>query len=79
MLAVIIYGAYGKELIYFAAFMLACFGAMTLGRWTTKKLMLFMFWIAVVIALMNAAIAIFNAYTINSPVRNTSGSTGVPV
>jgi hypothetical protein len=47
---------------------------MLLGKWTTKNLLLFMFWIAVVIALMNAATTVMN----NMPVRN-SGSSSVPV
>ena len=57
----------GKEPIYFAAFMLACFGAMIFGKWTTKNLMSFILWIAFVFALLSAAIATFNVYTINSP------------
>lgn len=82
MLSVIVYGGYGKELIYFAAFMLACFGAMILGKWTTRKLMLFIFWIAVVLAMLNAAISLLNIYTINSPMRAKSipsNTSGIPV
>jgi len=74
MLAVIIHGYY-VEVIYFAAFMLACLGAMLLGKWTTKNLLLFMFWIAVVVALTNAAISICR----NMPVNNTTNSSGTPV
>lgn len=55
MLSLIIVGN-GIELIYFSGFMLACFGAMILGKWSIRNLILFMFWIAVVISLMKAAI-----------------------
>lgn len=69
-LTVIIPSVYGLEIIYFAAFMLAMLGAMLLGRWTTKNLLIFIFWIAVVISLTKAAVILLQnfpkSYTVST-------------
>lgn len=77
-LAVITYGVgFGVlETVYFAAFMLVCLAAALLGKWTTKRLLLFIFSIAVIISVLQASVVLLNAsYNINrTPIRN-----GTPV